>query len=265
MKKISLLVIFNLTCLSIFAQSIATEVLIHAHSHNDYQHPIPLWDALEQGCASIEIDVFAHKGALKVAHINVGLNFKKNLSESYLQDLQKILEDKGHIYPNHSLVLMIDFKSNAEYSLQLLREVIAPIKSYCTYYHNGRIYEGPIQFVISGSGIQYPEIAATDSIYFFKDGSVHNCEENIPASLVPRGSASYGSQFKWKGKKEMPENELNKLRAMIAEAQKCNKKLRFYAMPAKEKIWRTFLDEGVYWINIDNPKKFKRFYQNYNQ
>ena len=242
------------------AQVIATEVLQHAHAHNDYNKQTPLWNALENGCASIEIDVFAFNNELRVSHINLGLSKKPTLIESYLLPLKAVLNDKGFVYSNQALVLMIDFKSDSEISLQLLEEAILPMKSYFTFYHNGEVVEKQLKLVISGRGINYPQLTALDTVYFFKDGSVSNCESNVPSALVPRGSASYGSQFKWKGNKEMPKDELLKLRSMVEEAAKCNKKLRFYAMPAKEKIWRKFLEEGVYWINVDRPTKFKKFY-----
>jgi len=241
------------------AQVIATEVLQHAHAHNDYNKFNPLWDALENGCASIEIDVFATDDELKVAHIKLCLSKKPSLSRSYLLPLQKIIQERGFIYPNQALVLMIDFKSNSEISLHLLEEAIRSMKDLFTYYHNGEVVEKYLKLVISGAGIQYQQLEKMDTIYFFKDGSVSNCAQDFPESLVPRGSASYGSQFNWNGKKEMPEDELLKLRSMVTEASNCNKKLRFYAMPAKEKIWLKFLEEGVYWINVDQPKKFKSF------
>jgi hypothetical protein len=254
-------IILLLTQLSSEAQVIAEEVLQHAHAHNDYAKANPLWDALENGCASIEIDVFAFKGELIVSHVNLGLNKKKTLTESYLNPLKLIIEEQSYIYKDQALVLMIDFKSNSAESLELLRKAITPIKEMFSYYSHERLVEGSLKLVISGSGIQYDQVRKDENIYFFKDGSVHYCEENIPVAFTPRGSTSYSSQFKWKGKKEMPEADLLILRAMLAEAEKCNKKLRFYGMPSKQKIWKTFLDEGVYWINIDKPSKFKKFYQ----
>lgn len=262
MLKITQYLLIVLACsTNSFAQKIAEEVLLHAHSHNDYNHKIPLWDALENGCASIEIDVFAHDNQLKVAHVNLGLNKKPTLSDSYLHPLQALIQERGYVYPNQSLVLMIDFKTDSKLSLALLEQAIHDMKSQLSYYHNGQVIEKALKLVISGRGIQFDQLANIDTIYFFKDGSVHACEQDFPSELVPRGSASYESQFNWKGKKNIPEEELIKLRAMVVEAEKCNKKLRFYAMPAKEKIWRTFLEEGVYWINVDEPKRFRKFYE----
>ena len=42
--------------------------LLQAHAHNDYLHDRPLLDALDQGFASVEADVFLVGDKLCVAH-----------------------------------------------------------------------------------------------------------------------------------------------------------------------------------------------------
>jgi len=41
------------------------------------------------------------------------------------------------------------------------------------------------------------------------------------------------------------------------------KKLRFYAAGNNIKIWQALLDAGVYWINVDDMRKFYDFRLNY--
>lgn len=260
-----LIFFFALTLLiRLDAQGIAMTPLLHAHSHNDYQHDLPLWGALAQGATSIEIDVFAHKGMLKISHIKFALNIRESFEDMYLEPLVKIIEERGGIYSEVPLVLMIDFKTNSDSTLPLLLEAIAPYKAYFSYYYEDSVYQKDLQLVISGNGFTYNQVKTQDSIFVFLDGNVHHCEEDFPPQLVPRGSTKYNSIFTWKGKGEIPENELIKLREMLAEAKKCNKKLRFYAMPANERIWHTFLQEGVDWINLDNIQRFRIYYRNKN-
>src|SRR5262245_36960462 len=42
--------------------------LVHAHAHNDYEHPRPLLDALDHGFCSVEADIWLVDGKLLVAH-----------------------------------------------------------------------------------------------------------------------------------------------------------------------------------------------------
>ena len=55
--------------------------LSHGHAHNDYVHARPLFEALESGFTSIEIDVYLYKGELKVSHLAVGLDKKPNTNQ----------------------------------------------------------------------------------------------------------------------------------------------------------------------------------------
>lgn len=262
-KKILLSFIFLFSILQ--AQQSYFKATEHAHSHNDYLKKEPLWQALKNGCTSIEVDVFAFEGSLKVAHVNAFLDSRKSFEELYLNPLINFLEKHSYIYEDslQELILMIDFKSSSHEALPLLLKSIESHKQYFSYFENGKLFPSRLKLVISGRGFSYDQVKNNDKIYVFLDGSVSNCNHEFPEELVPRGSARYGSIFSWKGKKTMPKDEEILLKTFVQNAQSCNKKLRFYAMPEKEAIWRKFLDEGVYWINVDNSAKFKKFYQDY--
>lgn len=263
MKKI-FVIICVLSLSNLNAQYLDFKPIPNAHSHNDYLKTTPLWGALQNGCTSLEIDVFAHKNELKVAHVGFALNIRDNITDLYFKPLAAYLNEKGSIYNNNEpLVLMIDFKSNSDTSLLFLMNAIEPYKQYFTYYKNDSVYNKELKLVISGAGFSYNQVMDQDSIFVFLDGSVSHCNTDFPNKLVPRGSGKYTSHFKWKGKGEMPIKELEKLRAYVEKAKECNKKLRFYAMPENVNIWRTFLNEGVYWINVDNSNLFKEFYLHY--
>lgn len=246
-----------------YAQNVAPTAIPHAHSHNDYLKKRPLWGALSNACASIEIDVFAHKNELKVAHVGVALNKRKNINELYLNPLIEYLQQHDWIYPNTPLVLMIDFKDSGKECLPLLMEAISENHKYFTSIHNGQIIEAPLQLVISGHGFDYAQVSALDTAYVFVDGWVDKCTTNFPQVFIERASTRYGSIFSWKGKKSMPLDEEERLRDLVQHSVNCQTPLRFYAMPAKPKVWEKFLDAGVYWINIDNSKKFASFYKQY--
>lgn len=265
MKRVIILINLIFCGINIKAQYLDFEAIQHSHSHNDYLKTEPLWGALKNGCTSIEIDVFTHKNQLKIAHVGFALNIRDNIQDLYFKPLAAYLKVKGTIYPNNNepLILMVQFNTDTDTSLKLLNEAIAPYKEYFTYLKDDSLYNKELKLVITGRGFNYNQVKDLDSIFVFLDGSVNYCETDFPEKLVPRGSAKYKSHFKWKGKGEMPEEELIKLRAYIAKAKECNKKLRFYAMPENINIWRTFLNEGAYWINVDNSKLFKDFYLKY--
>lgn len=260
--KITLLLLlsglFSLTSAQYF------KITPHAHSHNDYLKSEPLWGALNNGCQSVEVDVFNFKNELVVSHVGFGLMYKPSFAELYLDTLVSFLGAHKHIFSqeNEPLILMIDFKTESESTLKLLLKTFAPYQEYFSYFENGKVVEKQIKLVISGSGFSYTQVKDLPKCFVFLDGGVQHCEQDFPLGLVPRGSTRYGGMFTWNGKGEIPSNELAALRNMVNEAKNCNKKLRFYAMPQNKNIWRIFLEEGVYWINVDDTEKFKKFYYN---
>ncbi len=243
---------------SVFAQNISSRPIPCAHAHNDYNKINPLWGALKYGFTSIEVDVFAHKGELRVAHVGVLLSIRKTLETLYLKPLSKLLESRNWVYENYPepLILMIDFKTNLHETLPLLLEIIKPYRHLLTYYHAGKVYKKPLQLLISGSGFSYEQVKDLDSIFVFLDGSVNHCESDFPDALVPRGSAKFSSHFSAK----LDSSDLVKLQTKVDDAALCNKKLRFYAMKNHKKLWRKALDAHVGWVNVDQKRKFAKFY-----
>jgi hypothetical protein len=67
------------------------QIAQHGHAHNDYMHKRPLFEALENGFTSIEIDVFLHNNDLVVSHTAAGLDKKQDIEELYLKPIQKIM------------------------------------------------------------------------------------------------------------------------------------------------------------------------------
>jgi hypothetical protein len=252
--------IFCLTILtfSVFAQNISSRPIPEAHAHNDYNKIKPLWGALKYGFTSIEVDVFAHKGQLRVAHVGVMLDLRKTLESMYLEPLNTLLQSRNWVYENYPepLILMIDFKTNRHETLPLLLEIIKPYRHLLTYYHEGKVYKKPLQLLISGGGFSYEQVKDLDSIFVFLDGSVNHCESDFPDALVPRGSAKFRSHFSAK----MDSLDLAKLQTKVDDAALCSKKLRFYAMKNRKKLWRKTLDAHVGWVNVDRKRKFAKFY-----
>ena len=85
----------------------------YAHSHNDYTRNNPLFDALDAGFRSIEIDVFAQEGQLRVSHIALFLKRKPTIEELYVQPLLQILPDLEKVLQanGESLEIMVDLKT----------------------------------------------------------------------------------------------------------------------------------------------------------
>jgi hypothetical protein len=239
--------------------------LPNGHAHNDYAKArTPLVDAVRLGFISIEIDVFPTKKGLKVAHIGLEVPFSKTLEDLYFKPLEQLLSDqKGQLFtnPKQRLIFMIDIKKDATHSYQLLRVLCQKYAHLVTtYFPNKGWIEGKVDIILSGH--KPIQLLKEDSIQYMRiDGGLDKI--GADNSLYPRVSTNYASVLKWRGKGEMPINQRKKIIHLVQAAHANQQKIRFWAMPNNEKVWRTLLELGVDWMNIDKIERFKEFYETY--
>jgi hypothetical protein len=237
----------------VFSQGIFPHV--QAHAHNDYEQPIPLWDALRNGFTSVEADVHLIDGKLKVSHDRPQPN-AKTLEQLYLKPLDSLLKLNGdRIYPAYTgtFYLMIDIKTEAESTLRSLEKELARFESLlCTTTHC------PVKIFISGNRAVstmlkkgYQGIAL--------DGRPGDLGKGIPPQLMPIISDNYSNWSKWKGTTEATPDDLLRIRDLAQRAHAEGKKLRLWAIPDNEKSWEALLNAGVDFINTDLLEEFHQF------
>ena len=247
----------------VFAQDFI--ILPIGHSHNDYTRDRPLYDALEYGFASIEVDVFLHNGRMVVTHDDDLLDEKPSIQELYLDPLKRIIDGNGGTVfqnDNTKLVLMVDLKSEKVSTYLALKEIFKNYLEIIERYENGKMHPGPIQVLLSG-GPPIELIEQENERYFYVDGAINQWSMDYPVELMPRASTNYRSYFKWDGKGEMPKNEEEKLKELIAKAHNTGRKVRFWGSPDRVEVWEKLLDEGSDWINVDDLKGLNEFYRKY--
>ncbi|MCP3932477.1 MAG: hypothetical protein GY705_25680, partial [Bacteroidetes bacterium] len=75
--------------------------ILPAHSHNDYEHERPLFDALDCNFKSFEADVFSIGDSLFVAHDFDKIKPGRTLRTLYLEPLKnRIAKNNGSVYGN---------------------------------------------------------------------------------------------------------------------------------------------------------------------
>lgn len=238
-------------------------ILPNGHSHNDYTRERPLYDALENGFTSIEVDVYWQGSRMVVTHDDKKLNEKPILQELYLDPLRSIIhQNNGRVFKNSDtqLVLMVDLKSEKVTTYRALREIFQNYLDIIEWYNDEVLVAGPVKVVLSGKP-PINLIQSQQQRYFSIDGSVEQWDQEYPVSLMPRASTNYRTYFKWYGKGEIPEDELNKMRELIKLAHSRNRKIRFWGCPNRVEVWEKLMDEGVDWINVDDLQGFNAFYR----
>lgn len=266
MLRSVLLVISVLLTTTLLAQQ-SFPLVYQGHSHNDYTHKRPLFDALDAGFMSIEVDVFHRNGDIMVAHYALSIKKEHTLRNLYLEPLRKrVAENNGCVYAGEEqeFIMMIDLKEHGDAIMDELHKQLAEYDELFTKYVNGEKQKGAIRVVLSG-GPDAAKVQLFEPRYMSMDEHVQDFDRNRSIDLTPRVSASYGSLFNWKGRGAIPANEAELLQNIVTEAHKHGKKVRFWATPQKEAIWREQLKAGVDWLNIDDLQRFRKFYLQYQQ
>ena len=237
----------------------------NGHAHNDYEHDRPLYDALENGFTSIEIDVHSYKGQVVVCHDDEDLDSKPTIQDLYLEPLSKLIaQNNGSVYPNskQQIILMIDLKEDKIALLEILEKLFVKydllIKSSLDAHHIWK----PLQVIISGDP-PLEKMLYDRTGYFYLDGRMHHLEDkDIPDYLIPRISMSYRDNFSWLPDGKLPKEELTKMRQMINAAHEKGKRFRFWGHPETEAFWKLLHKEGVDWVNVDGLEEYRMFAAN---
>lgn len=256
MKRPTLLLALCLLLFLSRAPVTAVTPVIHAHAHNDYEHPRPLFDALDAGFCSIEADIYLVDGKLLVGHNRLDLNPQRTLQALYLDPLRdRVQKNGGRVYSGGPAVqLLIDVKTAAEPTYAALSEVLKQYAPILTVYHPDKTEPGAISVVISGNRArkimadQQTRLAACD-------GLIEDVDNPPSLNLVPLVSSRWGITFRWNGQGDMPEPERALLRQIVEKAHKAGQRLRFWGAPDNLNAWKQLRAAGVDLINTDHLKE----------
>ena len=115
---------------------------------------------------------------------------------------------------------------------------------------SARVRPGAVSVVISGNR-PWEVVAADSPRYAGVDGRLSDLDSKRAPSLMPLVSDHWGRNFRWRGDGEMPVAERTKLRSIAQKAHERGWRVRFWATPEKESLWRELRAAGVDHINTD--------------
>ena len=234
--------------------------VVRAHSHNDYEHKRPLFDALDQGFCSVEADVFLVGTNLLVAHTANRTAPERTLQKLYLDPLrERTRQNGGRIYRGGPVCwLFIDLKTAAAPTYTRLHEILAGYPDLCTRFEGHHITTNAITVVVTGNAPR--KLMAAQSVrYATLDGRSPDLETEPVPTLIQVVSDRWGKFFQWRGVGTMPKTELARLEALVRNAHDRGYKLRLWAAPDSRTAWQTQYDAGVDLINTDKLAGLRDF------
>ncbi|MFD4523980.1 phosphatidylinositol-specific phospholipase C/glycerophosphodiester phosphodiesterase family protein [Streptomyces sp. NPDC058470] len=234
--------------------------LWRAHAHNDYDHPRPLFDALDHRFGSVEVDIYLVGDQLLVAHDPVDLDPTRTIESLYLDPLAaRVKANHASVYRGYRtpLQLLIDIKTEGSSTYLELDRHLRRYKNLFTTYKHGHVYPGAVTAVISGDRAARTPMEAQSVRRAFYDGRLADLGSAAPASFVPLISDNWTLNFTWLGNGPFPAAEREKLRGIIAAAHARKQKVRFWATPdlagpARDALWTELLAADVDYLNTDD-------------
>jgi alkaline phosphatase len=225
----------------------------NAHSHNDYENPIPFFTAYDQGFGSIEADIFYFNDSLFVGHTFGDIQKKRTLQTFYLDQIKnKLIANHGLPYADSSksLQLLIDIKTDPNKTLQKL---VAILDTYSSI-----INAGKIKIVITGNRPKPIEFENYPSYIYF-DGDLDKKYSSNELAKIGLFSADFTSYSQWNGKGIMVKADREKIDSIINSTHQKGKKIRFWASPDYLNAWQQFIKMKVDYINTDHIVALAKF------
>lgn len=225
----------------------------NVHAHNDYEKPIPFFDAYNQQVGSVEADIFLQNGNLLVAHQADQLTTAKTLELLYLQPLQAALKkNNGFVYSDTGkfLQLLIDIKTDAITTLDRLIKILDSYPEITK--------AGSIVITISGNRPD-PSLFKTYPAYIHFDGELNINYSADALGKIVMLSSNFKNYSQWNGKGRIPEVELEEIKKAIDKTHASGKKVRFWNAPDISNSWYTFMHLGIDYINTDHVVSIAAF------
>ncbi|MDQ1021337.1 phosphatidylinositol-specific phospholipase C/glycerophosphodiester phosphodiesterase family protein [Streptomyces afghaniensis] len=241
--------------------------LWRAHAHNDYEHPRPLFDALDHRFGSVEADIYLVGDQLLVAHDPEDLDPARTLESLYLDPLAaRVRANRGRVYRGYhgSLQLLVDIKTEGSSTYLELDRHLRRYRHLFTTYAHGRVFRGPVTAVVSGDRAARAPMETQTVRRAFYDGRLADLGGRAPASFIPLISDNWALNFTWQGVGAFPDAEREKLRGIVRAAHRRGRKVRFWATPdlagpAREALWSELLTADVDHLNTDDLAGLEAF------
>lgn len=225
----------------------------NAHSHNDYNNPIPFYAAYTEGFGSIEADILLQDGILYVGHSTDDIKHKRTLEDYYIKPLHAgVRKNNGLPYTDKSksLQLLIDIKTEAFPTLDTL---ISLLKKYPELINTDKI-----KWVISGNRPDASKFSSYPSFIWF-DGNIEDKYSNETLSKIVMLSADLKEYTEWNGKSNTTAESEQKIKTAVAKVHGLNKLVRFWDAPDIINTWYELMHFGVDYINTDHIHELASF------
>jgi hypothetical protein len=239
--------------------------ILRGHAHNDYAHPRPLLDALDNGFCSVEADIFLINDALYVAHFFFQIRPQRTLESLYLEPLrERTRQLDGKIVPDaERFYLWIELKTEAQSTYNALKKVLEKYADILTRFENDKVVPGAVTVILTGNA--HLDLIRNEPVrYACVDGGLGFLDSDVSAHFVPVVSLDWRREFpRFRG--ELSPAHKEKLAEHVRKAHERGRKLRYWNAPDNEEFWKILYDADVDLINTDRLEPLRKFLMKQNE
>ncbi len=231
----------------------------YSHSHNDYEQPRPLLDALDAKIYSVEADLYLRSGEIVVAH-GVMDTPKGTLKALYLDPLQARVTQSGSVYGDGvELVLWLDLKDG---SAELRTALAALLDQYpmLTIFTDDAVTQGPVTAVLTGdeaSKKAFVDERATRRA--IRDRGAYATTDARVDNRAGWYALEWGKYMTWDGTMTAPESEKTRLGCLVGDMHAKGARIRFWKGPETKAFRELAIATGLDVIGTDYPQALNEF------
>jgi hypothetical protein len=227
------------------------------HAHNDYEHERPLADALEQGFASVEVDVWfrgtQRDGGIQVSHDALGS--KGTLDALYLQPLADRLEGRRSVHGDGAaFTLWLDLKDGTAELRAALVDALNAREFLARFDAAGDVDDGPVVVILTGDDASKTAMVEDAPVPrpFVRDSNDLDVDDDDDPLVAAVALPFAGYLGAWDGQGEAPAGMARQCDCVVDRAHALGRQVRFFGGPDTPASWEFQIDHGVDFVNADD-------------
>jgi hypothetical protein len=229
-----------------------------AHSHNDYEQPEPLQQALRAGFRSVEADVWWRGGEIVVSHSM--FTARGRLEDLYLRPLQARVDALGSVLGDgRPFYLWIDLKQSSRELTEALHRTLMRYRMIRAFDDDGAS-SGPVVVVLTGDEDAKRRYVEEHVLRF----ACRDSNELGPADAPSDGRWSWYALAWGDVLGDGPSSAsgpaaLQRLQAVVARVHRLGRRLRMYRVPDRIDAWAIAVAAGADLVSTDHIEAFRDY------
>lgn len=226
--------------------------VLFKHAHNDYEHGRPLFDALDRGFESVEVDVWLNGNDIGVSHN--GAPFKGSLTSLYLDPLKALVDRQGSVLRNgRPFFVWLDLKQGDPTLLDLIATQLAAYPMLTRFNDDQAATSGQVTVILTGDDRGKKALVDRPAPRpYVRDSNSYSPMDPPSDNKWGAYALSYPAFIQWNGEGTIPAAQQRQLNNLLNGAHQLGRQVRLYGCPETKAWWRVAKASGVDFIGGDD-------------